>query len=190
MLPKHEFEEVVRPASPQEDGNVAPERQSIFRRSTYHGALAFNIAVFVLPALYGTLSKLWIVNVDSSLVITTDMYTYIGVVAEVLNEGLPRAAWSILGLIISIAFVTGTETFARGFIPAEVRNVSITYVHIGALSALSSAIKTTISSATRALDLPDVPLIISSIKFAIIIVLDLLFIQFQGARWIALADSQ
>ncbi|KAK1837886.1 hypothetical protein CCHR01_19493 [Colletotrichum chrysophilum] len=85
---------------------------------------------FVLPALYGTLSKLWVANIDSSLVVTTDAYTSIGVVAEVLNEGLPCAAWviiddkacrpltqrlqwthtlvisqSVLGLIMSIFFV-------------------------------------------------------------------------------------
>ncbi|KAK6422619.1 hypothetical protein LTR95_016652 [Oleoguttula sp. CCFEE 5521] len=58
-------------------------------RHRYTGALLFNIGAFVLPALYGTLSKLWVANIDSSLVVTTDAYTYIGVVAEVLNEGLP-----------------------------------------------------------------------------------------------------
>jgi hypothetical protein len=56
-------------------------------------ALLFNIAAFFLPALYDTLSKLWVASIDSSLVVTTDIYTYIGVIAEVLNEGLPRAAF-------------------------------------------------------------------------------------------------
>lgn len=50
-------------------------------RSTYPGALSFNIAAFALPALYSTLSKLWIANIDSSQVVTTDIYTYIGVVS-------------------------------------------------------------------------------------------------------------
>lgn len=62
-------------------------------RSFYAGALVFNTASFILPALYGTLSKLWVANIDRSMVVTTDVYTYIGVLAEVLNEGLPRAAW-------------------------------------------------------------------------------------------------
>ena len=73
------------------------------------------------------------------MVITTDIYTYIGVVAEVLNEGLPRASYliigdtssrnfrervqlthtlilfqSILGFIMSIGFVGGSSTFAKG----------------------------------------------------------------------------
>jgi hypothetical protein len=59
--------------------------------------LLFYIAAFILPALYGTLAKLWVANIDRSLVVTTDVYTYIGIVAEVLNEGLPRAAWVIFG---------------------------------------------------------------------------------------------
>ncbi|KAI8314946.1 hypothetical protein K4K61_003392 [Colletotrichum sp. SAR11_59] len=198
MLPKGDPEEFVRPVACPRDGDAALNH----RRSTYAGALAFNLVAFVLPALYGTLSKLWVANIDSSLVVTTDAYTYIGVVAEVLNEGLPRAAWviigdkasrsltqrlqlthtlvifqSVLGLIMSIAFVAGAETFAKGFVPAEVRDASITYVRIGAFSALSSAIETAVSSATRALDRPDVPLIISSMKFAVNIVLDLLVIS-------------
>lgn len=68
-----------------------------FSRSHYAGSLIFNIGAFVLPALYQTLSKLWVANIDSSLVVTTDVYTYMGVVSEVINEGLPRAAWNIIG---------------------------------------------------------------------------------------------
>lgn len=130
------------------------------------------------------------------------MYTYIGVVAEVLNEGLPRAAWviigdkasrslpqrlklthtlilfqSILGLIMSIAFISAASTFAEGFVPVEVRAASLTYIRISAFSALSSAIEVAVSTSTRALDKPDVPLIISSVKFAINILLDLLIIS-------------
>jgi len=77
------------------------------------------------------------------------MYTYIGVVAEVLNEGLPRAAWVIIGdkasrtfasrvglsytLIIfqiilgtsmSIVFVADATSFAGVFVPIEVRATS------------------------------------------------------------------
>src|SRR5204863_6648041 len=48
---------------------------------------------------------------------------------------------------------------------------------ISAFSALSSAIEVAVSTSTRALDKPDVPLIISSAKFAINILLDLLIIS-------------
>ncbi|GJC91056.1 hypothetical protein ColLi_13894 [Colletotrichum liriopes] len=179
-----------------------PLAYRLFHRKAYTGTLIFNLASFILPALYSTLSKLWVANIDSSLVVTTDAYTYIGVVAEVLNEGLPRAAWviigdqasrthaqrlqlthtlimfqSILGLIMSLAFVGGAKTFADGFLPVEVRDVSVTYVRIGAFSAFSSSIETAVASATRALDRPDVPLIISSVKFAVNIILDLLIIS-------------
>jgi Na+-driven multidrug efflux pump len=136
------------------------------------------------------------------MVVTTDTYTYIGVVAEVLNEGLPRASWliigdkasrtfrsrlqlthtlilfqSILGLIMSIAFVAGASTFAQGFVPVEVQAASVTYVRISAFSCLSSAIEYSVNTSTRALDKPDVPLIISSTKFAVNIILDLILIS-------------
>ena len=136
------------------------------------------------------------------MVVTTDVYTYIGVVAEVLNEGLPRASWliigdranrsisaryslsftliifqSILGLVMSIAFVGAAKQFASGFVPVDVWAASLTYIRISAFSALSSAIETAVSTSTRALDKPDVPLIISTIKFLINIVLDLLIIS-------------
>lgn len=133
---------------------------------------------------------------------TTDAYTYVGVVVEVLNEGLPRAAWvtigdkasrslgerlklthtlivvqTLLGLIMSVAFVAAANTFAKGFVPVQIRAASITYVRISAFSSLSSAIETAVSTSTRALDKPDVPLMISSVKFAVNIVLDLLIIS-------------
>jgi hypothetical protein len=51
----------------------------------------------MLPALYGTLSKLWVANIESSQVVTTDVYIYIGVIVNVLNDGLPRTAWNVIG---------------------------------------------------------------------------------------------
>lgn len=136
------------------------------------------------------------------MVVTTDVYTYIGVVAEVLNEGLPRASYlvigdkasrtfrervqlthtlilfqSILGFIMSLGFVGGASTFAKGFVPVEVREVSVTYVRISAFSAFSSAVEYAVNTSTRALDKPDVPLVISTVKFAINIILDLIIIS-------------
>ena len=136
------------------------------------------------------------------MVVTTDTYTYIGVVAEVLNEGLPRASYliigdkssrtyhervqlthtlilfqSILGFIMSLCFVGGASAFAKGFVPAEVRGVSVRYIRISAFSAFSSAVEYAVNSSTRALDKPDVPLVISSVKFAVNIILDLILIS-------------
>ncbi|KAI9695318.1 MAG: hypothetical protein M1820_008725 [Bogoriella megaspora] len=174
----------------------------VLNRQSYVGTIAFNFIAFLLPALYQTLSKLWVANIDTSLVVTTDSYTYIGVVVEVLNEGLPRAAWvvigdyssrgissrlslshtlilfqSIMGVIMSIAFVTGAHRFADGFVPVEARNLSINYVKISGFSALASALETSVSTATRSLDKPDVPLVINSIKFLVNIILDFLIIS-------------
>jgi Na+-driven multidrug efflux pump len=136
------------------------------------------------------------------MVATTDVFTYIGVIAECLNEGLPRASFliigdksnrtfrerlqlthtlilfqSILGLIMSICFVAGASTFAKGFVPVEIRDVSVTYVRISAFSAFSSAVEYAVNTSTRALDKPDVPLVISSVKFGVNIILDLIMMS-------------
>ncbi|KJZ75866.1 hypothetical protein HIM_04690 [Hirsutella minnesotensis 3608] len=175
---------------------------SRWSRDRYPVALAFNLAAFLLPALYSTLAKLWVAKIDSSMVVTTDVYTYIGTIAEVINEGLPRVSWAIigdkysrnrnnrlalahtlifaqttLGLALSVALLGAAETFAKGFVPQEVRQQSITYVRISSFSALSSAIEAAVASATRALDQPDVALIVSIVKFVVNIVLDLLLIS-------------
>lgn len=176
---------------------------------SYFGALLFNIGAFILPALYNTLVKLWIANIDSSLVVTTDVYTYIGTITEVLNEGLPRAVWvtiadketrsfesrlglantliffqAILGTIMSIIFTGAAKAFSATFVPHAVQEASVTYVRISAFSALSSALEVAVSNATRALDKPDVPLLISSVKVFVNIVLDLLIVsKFHVGDW-------
>jgi Na+-driven multidrug efflux pump len=124
------------------------------------------------------------------------------VIVECINEGLPRAAWLIigdkssrsysarlqlaytliafqmmLGTLLSIVFLAASNRVAAAFVPAAVRAASIKYVRISAFSALSSATEYSVSLATRALDRPDVPLLISSVKFLVNIVLDLLFIS-------------
>ena len=78
---------------------------------------------------------------------------------------------------MSIVFIVAARSFAQGFVPIEVRSTSLKYIRISAFSALSSAIETAVASATRALDHPDVPLVISSVKFVINIVLDFLIIS-------------
>ena len=80
-------------------------------------------------------------------------------------------------MLLSIIFVSTASSFAKGFVPAGIRGASLVYVRISAFQALSSAIETAVASATRALDKPDVPLVISSVKFAVNIILDLLIIS-------------
>ncbi|PHH90499.1 hypothetical protein CDD83_3494 [Cordyceps sp. RAO-2017] len=136
------------------------------------------------------------------MVVTTDVFTYIATVAEILNEGLPRAAWStigdhssrsrvqrlrlaktliltqaVLGLGMSVVFLGAADGFARAFVPGEVRRQSVMYVRISSFSALSSALETAVAAAARALDQPDVPLAFSCVKFATNIVLDMLLIS-------------
>ena len=203
MLPKDDTSiETAGTVSGHEEQFLDEADSKPWSRKRYTGSLLFNIAAFLLPALYSTLSKLWVANIDSSMVATTDAYTYIGVVVEVLNEGLPRAAWNIigdksnrslaqrhglsytlitvqavLGLIMSIVLVAAAHQVADAFVPAKIREASLTYVRIAAFSALSSTIETAVAAATRALDQPDIPLIISSIKFAVNIILDFILIS-------------
>lgn len=172
-------------------------------RQRYPGALLFNLASFVLPALYATLSKLCVANISTSLVATTDAYTYITVVAEVINEGLPRASWliignhttltlpqrltlthtfiltqTLLGLLLSLTILAAAPRFAAAFVPAPAsRRASIGYVRISSFSCLASAIEVAVATATRALDRPDVPLLLSSAKFLLNIALDLLLLS-------------
>ncbi|KAI1199761.1 hypothetical protein F5X97DRAFT_295335 [Nemania serpens] len=173
-----------------------------WRRDRYLGSLVFNVAAFILPALYGTLSKLWVANIDSSMVVTTDVYTYLNTAAEAINEGLPRAAWVIIGdkasrsvaqrlqlthtlilfqavagLILSLVFVGAASAVADSFVPSQVRQASLAYVRIVSFTVFAGTIETAVATATRALDKPDVPLVISSIKFAVNIILDLLIIS-------------
>jgi len=205
MLPNDDIRTTAPPGTGQNaNRQQVPPRKSDkpWTRTRYSTTLLLNIATFLLPALYATLSKLWVADMDSSLVATTDAYTYIGVVAEVLNEGLPRAAWniiadksnrslparhglsytliafqSVLGLVMSIAFVGAARQFADAFVPAGIRDASLTYVRTSAFTTLASAIETAVAATTRALDKPDVPLIISSVKFLVNIVLDLICIS-------------
>ena len=78
---------------------------------------------------------------------TTDIYTYIGVIIEVLNEGLPRSAFliigdkstrtlrsrlglsytliavqTLLGAIMTIVFLSSAERLAGAFVPKDVRS--------------------------------------------------------------------
>ncbi|KAJ5372306.1 hypothetical protein N7517_004312 [Penicillium concentricum] len=184
-----------------EEPDVGPKPRP-WSRETYFGSFLFNLAAFALPALYSTLSKLWVANIDAKQVVTTDIYTYIGVIVEVLNEGLPRSAWLVigdkstrtvssrlnlaytmilaqtaLGIIMTVIFLAASKTLASGFVPVEVRQTSITYVRLSSVQAVTSAVEAALSASTRALDNPDVPLIISSAKFLINIVLDLLVIS-------------
>ena len=135
----------------------------IWALKSYNGSMLFNICAFLLPALYSTLCKLWVANIDASHVVTMDVYTYIGVFVEVINEGLPRASWliigdtssrtwssrvsisysliifqAILGWLLSIVFIATASTFADEFVPIEVRETSLTYIRLSASSTFPS----------------------------------------------------
>lgn len=84
---------------------------------------------------------------------------------------------SCLGLLMSVIILSAAAQFTQGFIPQGSRAASITYVRLSSFAALTSAIETAVANATRALDKPDVPVLISAVKFAINTILDLLIIS-------------
>lgn len=84
---------------------------------------------------------------------------------------------AFLGAVLSIVFLGAAREFSSKFVPHEVQEASITYVRISAFSALSSAVEVAVPNATRAMDKPDVPLVIGSVKVAVNIFLDLLVIS-------------
>ncbi|KAF9471934.1 hypothetical protein BDN70DRAFT_909262 [Pholiota conissans] len=176
-------------------------------RACYHGALIFNLSAFLIPAVYATLSKMWIANIDASLVSTTDAFTYFSCIVEVLNEGLPRAAWSTigsgdttkdtaeelihrlsltytlisiqsaLGFLLSVIFLFAAPGFVGAFVPGQVRATSVKYIRILAFDSLASTVNTAVSLGTRALDKPDVPLLMSSVQTVIQIFLELALVS-------------
>ncbi|EXJ88570.1 hypothetical protein A1O1_05500 [Capronia coronata CBS 617.96] len=216
MLPSKDPVEVAAPSVNTENTQEHIVHGKIWSRDRFGGAILLNFLAFSLPALYGTLSKLWVANIDSNMVVTVDSYTYIGVVAEVINEGLPRAAWviigdkssrslasrsglshtliivqSLLGLLISLVILGAAKEFAAGFVPVEVRHASLTYVRLSSFSVFSGAIETAVTIATRALDHPDVPFTISIVRFIINILLDMLLIsRFHVGSFTPSANTQ
>jgi Na+-driven multidrug efflux pump len=84
---------------------------------------------------------------------------------------------TVFGFILTVIFIASAERLAGAFVPEAVRQSSLNYVRISSVEALSSAVETAVSNCTRALDHPDVPLLISSIKFVINIILDMLIIS-------------
>jgi len=186
-------------ANPSElDGPPVPTRS--FRES-YKGAIAFNSWTYFIPALYGTLAKLWVAQIDSSSVVLTDVWTYMSIFTEVVNEGLSRVAFNVignrgrkagdrlqlcttliavqcvLGLVLSIIFALAAPEFASAFVPVEVRSTSITYVRIASFSSFFSVLSYAIEASTRSLDRPDVPLWISLSKTTLNIAFDLIFLS-------------
>ncbi|KAK9774854.1 putative Polysaccharide biosynthesis protein C-terminal domain-containing protein [Seiridium cardinale] len=86
----------------------------------------------------------------------------------------PGECRGALAKCLAINLLVQRRRSQQSFVPVEVRASSLIYVHIGAFSAFSSAVETAVAAAGRALDKPDVPLVISAVKFLVNIALDLL----------------
>lgn len=166
------------------------------RLRRYPVAVSLNVLTYAIPAVYSTLSKFWVAQIDYSMVATSDTYTYMGIVAEIFNEGLPRASFRVIGdekltrthrlklvytllltqmvvgVLLSIAFLAAAPAFCAAFAPDEIRAASAEYVRISAFSIFCTCIDYALATAMRAFDRPDVPLIISLSKIVVNIALD------------------
>lgn len=97
----------------------------------------------------------------------------------------------ILGAILTVVFIASAEQLAAAFVPAAVRDSSLKYVRISSVEALSSSMAVAVACSTRALDHPDVPLLISSIQLVVNIVLDLIIIsRFHVGTYAPTIDMQ
>ena len=66
MLPKDDGTSVSATFTHSHDNEDASgnAHERLWSRKRYSGSLLFNLAAFTLPALYATLSKLWVANID------------------------------------------------------------------------------------------------------------------------------
>jgi len=116
--------------------------------------------------------------------------------ALIVNDGLPQAAWNVIGdqtirkltsrvsltytlilfqVIVALLICGFGMTNARASVvdtPDDLRIASLVYVRITYMSILSSIIEASVSNCARALDHPEIPLLISAIKTTLNIILD------------------
>ena len=127
----------------------------------------------------------------------------IAAIFSALNDGLPRAAWPVigdrtqpmhtriaaantlvvvqtaLGAALAMAIFVCAPLFATLFVPAAVRLDALPYVRVSSLIALTSVVDVAITNTTRALDSPNVPLAISSLRCVLNIAADFALLS----RW-------
>lgn len=170
--------------------------------SRYAQTFGYNVVAFLLPSLYTVLSLLWTSRINAQLIATTTVYTYIGDIVDAFNNGLPRAAFhvignaqdyspherarqacslifvqAIIGLLLTIGSIAGARGLVQAFVPRDAWNASLEYVQLSAVHAFTSALETAVATSTRSLDLPQIPAGISIFKVVLNIALDLAIVS-------------
>lgn len=178
------------------------------------GALAFNALAFLLPASLTTLSKTWLPRTDSSHIGTSNEFQCLDFTSKLLNEGVPRAAWIVIGdtasrtyserlrlthtlmlfqLVISfvvfLLFSMLADLFVTPGLSDENHGRTLAYVRLIAGSMIPSAVETALVISSRALDRPDIPLVISFTNYILNIILGVhLGAILPAEKWGANAD--
>lgn len=62
---------------------------------------------------------------------------------------------TILGLLITIAFIAAAPSFVGAFVPGEVQAVSVQYIRISSGSLMTGMLEVAVNLGTRALDHPE-----------------------------------
>ncbi|XP_065557280.1 uncharacterized protein LOC136025308 [Artemia franciscana] len=176
-------------------------KKAWYSRARFIGAIMFNTAAMMVPATYFTLSKAWVAHINTTDVAITDSYTYLGVIAKILNEGLPSVGYLIIGdvtiskekrfnlihslvcfqalagLVMSLIFIFAASSLSSILIPGEVSSKSIRYIQISSCSIFFNVVDCTIVLAFRTADRPDIPIIINITKTLVNIILDIVLIS-------------
>ncbi|KAK2712484.1 hypothetical protein QYM36_011243, partial [Artemia franciscana] len=185
----------------QETNEEKKSKKAWYSRARFIGAIMFNTAAMMVPATYLTLSKAWVAHINTTDVAITDSYTYLGVIAKVLNEGLPSVGYLIIGdvtiskekrfnlihslvcfqalagLVMSSIFILAASFLSSILIPGEVSSKSIQYIQISSCSIFFNVVDCTIVLAFRTADRPDIPIIINITKTLVNIILDIVLIS-------------
>ncbi|TVY82521.1 hypothetical protein LSUE1_G003878 [Lachnellula suecica] len=177
-------------------------------RKTFVGAVFCNFWAFFFPALHVILSKLLVGHIDPNQVATTKLYTWMSVAGLVLNDGLPRAAWTVIGddttrsrhsrislsytlilfqvvfgIAVSGILMASAERNAvspSATVSGGMSKTSLAYVRYDAMSALTSAIEIGVFNSARALDHPEIPMLVNFVKFSLNMILDVTVMSQYG----------
>ncbi|KAI9099867.1 hypothetical protein DFS34DRAFT_680246 [Phlyctochytrium arcticum] len=165
-------------------------------RNTFAGALLLNFIAFLIPALYGTLQKLWIGQIDPSGVRVKDAWGWMTLLTDTATEGLSRVAYLLVGdltrpmgdrLQLATTLVLGqgfsgifgasalaiaAPGFALPFFSSAIKASSTKFVRVASFAAGFGVIQAAVEATTRSLDRPEVPVVISLCKTILNIILD------------------
>lgn len=164
--------------------------------------------MFALPALYSTLSIMWVANIDCSSVQLTQTYTYLQTINEAITEA-GRSCYNVIGdftnrsriqkfslmntlvsilvimsFIIVIVISGARVSFVDNFTNGSAHSTAVVYVVIAAWAMFMNTISTLISGCLRSMGYFNLTMYASIIKKSLNIFLDFALISKVRVGWI------